>query len=144
MKKPLLIATLGLLWLGHCLAQQASPQAAVEIGATAYFKDGASAAVSAWLKGSALEGNTQATSQANSLRQIEDFYGKPEGIDFIAENAISKRSKVILAVINYQKGPLFARFFAYQLKNGTWVLTQFQFQTEANAIFPEHVIYRRE
>jgi hypothetical protein len=144
MKTHFLIAALGILSAGTCLAQQASPRAAVEVGATAYFKDGASAAVTAWLKGSALEGNTQATSQANSLRQIEDFYGKPESIDFAAENSISRRSKVLLAVINYENGPVFARFFAYQLKNGAWVLTQFQFQTEANSIFPEHAIYRRE
>jgi hypothetical protein len=144
MKKILLVAALSILPLQQGFAQQASARAAVEAGSDAYLKDGASAAVAAWLQGSALEGNTQATSQANSLRQIEDFYGKPESIEFTAENTISDRAKLLLAVINYEKGPVFARFFAYQLKNGSWILTQFQFQTEANAIFPEHAIFRRE
>jgi len=144
MKKTLLFPFISCALCGYASAQQPTARAMVESGSTAYLKDGASAAVGAWLKGSALEGNTQATSQANSLRQIEDFYGKPEGIELISESAISKRSKVILAVINYEKGPVFARFFSYQLKNGNWILTEFKFQTEANLIFPEQVLYRRE
>jgi hypothetical protein len=122
---------------------QPSARALVESGAAAYLKDGATAAVNAWLKGSALEGNTQAMSQANTLRQIEDFYGKPESFETISESTISARSKMILFVINYQKGPLFARFQVFQLPAGNWVSTEFKFQTEAAQIFPNTALYER-
>ena len=125
-------------------AQTSSPRAHFESGAAAYLKDGASAAIATWLKGSALEGNTQATSQANTLRQIEDFYGKPESFEVISESAVSARSTLVLAVINYQKGPLYARFQVFKLPTGTWVATEFKFHTEASQIFPTSALYGRQ
>ena len=129
--------------LEPAMAQAPSARAHFELGASAYLKDGASAAVTAWLKGSALEGNTQATSQANTLRQIEDFYGKPEGFEVISESTVSPKTTMVLAVINYQKGPLFARFQTYKLSSGLWVATEFKFHTEAAQIFPNTALYGR-
>jgi hypothetical protein len=123
------------------LAQAASARALVEAGAVAYVKDGAAAAVKVWLKGSALEGNTQAVSQANNLRQVEDFYGKPIGFDFIKESTISPRSKMVLLALNYEKGILYARMQVYQLPSGEWVNTEFKFHTESSQLFPLPVLY---
>lgn len=129
----------------HALAQgQSLARQLVESGATAYIKEGASSAIAVWLKGSALEGNTQATSQANALRQVEDFYGKPESFETISESTVSSRSKIILFVINFHKGPLYARLQAFQLTSGQWILTEFQFKTEASAIFPTSALYERQ
>jgi hypothetical protein len=125
-------------------AQTQTARALVEEGAAAYLKDGANVAINSWLKGSALEGNTQATSQANTLRQIEDFYGKPESYETISESSISARSKLILFVINFQKGPLYARFQVFQLASGKWVSTEFKFQTEAAKLFPDQMLYERK
>jgi hypothetical protein len=116
----------------------------VESGASAYLKDGASAAIAVWIKGSGLEGNTQATSQANTLRQIEDFYGKPESFETVLESNVSTKSKIVLFVLNYQKGPLFARFQVFQLASGQWVATEFKFHTEAAQLFPNAVLYERK
>jgi hypothetical protein len=120
----------------NCLAQQPGGRHLVERGVNAYVKDGADAAVKAWLKGSALETNTQALTQANTLRQVEDFYGKPEGLDIIKEHSISPRSQMIVFAINYAKGILYGRFQAYQIKSGNWVVTEFKFHTEAAALLP--------
>ena len=125
-------------------AQAPSAKAHFEAGASAYLKEGASAAVAAWLKGSALEGNTQATSQANTLRQIEDFYGKPESFEVVSESAVSARSTLVLAVINFQKGPLYARFQVFKLPTGAWVATEFKFHTEAAQLFPNSALYGRQ
>jgi hypothetical protein len=42
-----------------------------------------------WVKGSFMESSPQAMSQANSLRQIEDFYGKPQGYDSVKEATVT-------------------------------------------------------
>jgi hypothetical protein len=128
----------------HAMAQAPSARALVEAGAAAYVKEGATAAVAAWLKGSALEANTQATSQANSLRQVEDFYGKVESFEVLSEYSLSAKSKLVLFVINHQKGPLYARFQVFQLPSGNWVATEFKFHTEASQLFPNSVLYGRQ
>ena len=132
-----------LVFASAAFAQAPSPKAHFEAGARAYLKDGANAAIAEWIKGSALEGNTQATSQANSLRQIEDFYGKPEAFEVLSENKLSERSSLVLAVINYQKGPLYARFQVFKLSSGGWVVTEFKVHTEAAQLFPNSALYGR-
>src|SRR6266568_1859487 len=84
----------------------------VERGLSAYVKDGPSAAMQSWLKGSALEGNPQALSQANTLRQIEELYGKAESYHVVSTHAISPKATMVFAVLNYEKGPLFIRMQA--------------------------------
>lgn len=139
----LMVFAISLLSSGMSHAQSATARALVEAGAAAYVKDGASAAVRVWLEGSALQGNTQALSEANSLRQVEDFFGKPTGYEVIVDNPIGSRSRMVLFVINYQKGALYARFQAYQTDGGKWVSTEFKFQSEAAKVFPPSVVYGR-
>ena len=91
-------------------AAEPGARALVERGLSAYITGGPDAAIKAWLKGSGMEGNTQSLTQANNLRQIEDFYGKPESYDIVKENSISPRSQMIVFSINHVKGIVFGRF----------------------------------
>lgn len=134
---PLLLASLAVQ------AQAPSPKAVFANGVQAYMKGGANAAINEWLKGSALEGNPQATSQANSMRTIEDFYGKPEGHEILSESPVSERSVMLLAVINFQKGPVYARFQLYKLATGSWVVTEFKVHTDATQLFPNSALFDR-
>lgn len=122
-------------------AAEPGARALVECGLSAYLGSGPDAAIKAWLKGSGMEGNTQALTQANILRQIEDFYGKPESYDIVKENAISPRSQMIVFSINHVKGVVFGRFQVYQTKAGEWVATEFKFHTEAAAILPSEMVF---
>ena len=137
------IRTLATLALVACASWSAvaSPTATgvVQRGLDAYLKEDASAAVRGWLRGSALENNPQATTQANALRQIEDFYGKPESYQVLGEHAISERSRMVYFVINYAKGPAFARMQVYRLGSAEWVSTEFRFHTEAAQVLPNHL-----
>lgn len=113
----------------------------VESGLSAYLKDGPDAAIKAWLQGSGMEGNTQALTQANNLRQIEDFYGKPESFDIVKENEISPRSRMVIFAINHAKGIVFGRFQAYQVKSGNWVSTELKFHSEAASVLPADIVF---
>ncbi|KFN46719.1 hypothetical protein [Arenimonas metalli] len=123
------------------VAQEANSQALVERGADAYVADGPEAAIKVWIAGSGLEGNTQALTQANMLRQIEDYYGKPQGIDIIKRSRISPRSEIIYFAVNYAKGIAYGRFQAYRKTDGQWISTEFRFHTQANEILPPAVLY---
>lgn len=139
--KMIAIALLATVLAVPVQAQQSGARQLVERGMSVYSKEGADAGIKAWLKGSSLETNTQALTQANMLRQIEDFYGKPESIEIIRENQITPRTYVALVAINYSKGALFGRMQAFQTKGGDWVLTEFRFHTDASMIFPSDVAY---
>ncbi|WP_310601483.1 hypothetical protein [Desulfobulbus sp.] len=122
-------------------AVEPGAKAFVERGLSAYLTDGPDAAIKAWLKGSGMEGNTQALTQANSLRQIEDFYGKPESYDIVKENTISPRSVMVVFTINHAKGIVFGRFQVYRTKSGEWVATEFKFNTEAAVLLPPEMVF---
>jgi hypothetical protein len=119
-------------------------RALIERGITAYMKDGPEAALSAWLQYSALEGNTEASGQANSLKKVGEFYGPVEGFDILHEHAMSPRTRMVVAVIHYEKGPLFLRMQTYQTKAGHWVATEFNFNTNAIDVMPDSLTFGRE
>jgi len=108
----------------------------VEDGVSAYVKGTAKDAIKFWLKGSALEGNPQALTQANSLTQIEDFYGRPVGFDLVKEYEAGPRTRILYFTINYEKGVAFANFQVYRNPAGQWIATQFSFNTDAMKVFP--------
>lgn len=116
------------------------PKAIVERGVSAYLKGDAAAAMREWVKGSFMESNPQAMSQANSLRQIEDFYGKPQGFDLVKESAITPRAKTVYFALNFERGPAFARLNAYRKDDGTWITTSLFFNTEASQVFPSSLL----
>ena len=118
-----------------------SAQDLVESGLKAYAKNDARAAIQIWIKGSGLEGSKNALSQANSLKQIEDYYGKYENYEIVRSHKLSKRSTIILFVMNYSKGITYAKFQAYKTKSNVWVATEFKFHTEAARIWPKADVY---
>jgi hypothetical protein len=94
-----------------------------------------------WLKGSPLESNKEALSQANVLRQIEDLYGKFDGAEIIKEHQISSRVRTIIAVLHYSRGPVFGRFQVYETSQGNWAVTEFNFHTDADTILPQRIVF---
>lgn len=136
-----LILTVLFFFSTVAVAQEAGSLALVQRGADAYVADGPEAAIKTWIAGSGLEGNTQALTQANMLRQIEDYYGKPQGIDVIKRATISPRSEIIYFAVNYAKGIAYGRFQTYRTTDGEWISTEFRFHTQANEILPPAVIY---
>jgi hypothetical protein len=50
---------------------------------------------------------------------------------------------MVLFVIHYKKGPLFARFQAYRSTAGKRVATDFKFNTEAAMTLPHGIIFEK-
>lgn len=104
-------------------------------GVEAYKAEGPEAALAAWIKGSPIEGSKDAMSQANILHQVQDFYGSFKGVDLIRARNLTPNVRVLYLSLNYEKGPVFAKFTLYQNAQG-WILTNFLFNTKEEAVLP--------
>jgi len=104
-----------------------------------YAFQGAEAAVKAWTKGSTLEGSPEALIQVNSLKQVESLYGKFLNHHIIQVHEMTPSTLIVYLSINYERGPLFARFIAYRLKD-SWILPEFSFHIRPEAVFPPSLL----
>jgi hypothetical protein len=104
-------------------------------GLHAYKDTGPEEAVKTWIKGSTLEGNADALSQANLLQQTQDLYGPYEAFEVIRATDLTPRTRVLYLALDYAKGPLFAKFIVYRSDQG-WILNSFSFNPREDAILP--------
>jgi hypothetical protein len=104
-------------------------------GFEAYKVQGPDAALKAWIKGSAIDGSREALSQANNLRQIQDFYGPYKGFHVIQTRNLTPSTRVVYLTVDFDKGPLFAKFTLYQAESG-WIVVNFIFNTKEEVILP--------
>ncbi len=141
--RSLFALSLGLLLFGFVLfSHRAAGQSAsddvpkiIVSGLDAYKSDGPEAAIKAWLKGSSLEGSKEAISQANVLREVQDYYGAYKSFDRISTRTITPSIRVLYLSLNFEKGPLFAKFVVYRAESG-WILVNFVFNTKEELILP--------
>lgn len=140
----IILAILLILFLSTPSYAESDGSSLVIRGLDAYAKEGSLSAIKTWIKGSALEGSKEALSQANTLNQVQDYYGDFEDFEIIKINKISKRTQMVLYVINFNRGVLFGRFQAYKTKAGDWVATTFHFKTESQHVFPDSIVYGKE
>jgi hypothetical protein len=115
-----------------------SPKAVPPIIATgmrAYKGGGPDAAIQAWIKGGPLDGNRSALSQANTLHQVQDFYGAYQSFDVLAVRSLDPRTHIFYLILNLERGPLFAKFVVYR-SGDDWIVTSFNFNTSDEAILP--------
>lgn len=97
--------------------------------------DGPDDAIKFWVKGSVLESSKDALTQASNLRDIQAYYGRFQYFDLIRLQELSSRVRIAYMVMNYDRGPLFARFVLFHAQTG-WVPVTFQFDTDDTKILP--------
>lgn len=104
-----------------------------------YFEKGADAFVMSLLKGSPLEADKSAQTQAASIKQIEHGFGSYQGAELIALVNISPRVRVAYYTIAYSNGPAYGSTTLYRLKDGSEIVTAFNFSADLNAVVPLQV-----
>ena len=146
MRKPAFLLLCCVLWLPQLgsAAQSSDPDTKVSsealppfilAGLNAYKDKGPEEAVRTWIKGSPIDGSKDALSQANILRQIQDYYGAYQGFEVARSRELSPRARIVFLILDFDKGPLFAKFDIYRTEPG-WILTSFTFNTKAEAVLP--------
>lgn len=137
----LLLPVLGLLCLFASAHAQSKGEARGELpsnliaGMDAFRTGGPDDAVKAWVKGSVLESSNDALTQANNLRDMQSYFGSFQGFELLKLQELSTRVHVAYMVMNFEHGPLFARFVLYRAQ-GAWVLTSFNFDTDETKVLP--------
>lgn len=104
-------------------------------GMEAYKNEGPEAAIKAWIKGSPIDGSRDALSQANVLRQVQDFYGAYKSYELIKSRDLTPTTRILYFTLDYEKGPLFAKFLIYRTEQG-WIVVNFAFNTKEEVIIP--------
>ena len=104
-------------------------------GLQGYKDKGPEEAVRLWIKDSPIDGSKAALSQANNLRQVQDFYGAYQFFEIISAYEIGHRTRIFYLTLDFENGPLFAKFVVYQT-NHRWILTSFDFNTKEEMILP--------
>jgi len=104
-----------------------------------YEKEGADQLIPNLLKGSPLEGDKQALSQVNVVRQIETFYGKYLNYEPLKVVNLTKSTQLVYYVMNYENGPLFASATVYKNKEKE-IIVNFNYHTEFQQIIPPSFI----
>jgi hypothetical protein len=107
----------------------------VVLGLEAYKSSGPEEAVRAWIKGGSLDGSKEALSQADVLRQIQEFYGAYRAFEVVSTKDLSPKTRVVYLVLDFERGPLFAKFVVYRSGQG-WILAYFNFNTKEELVFP--------
>ena len=105
-------------------------------GFASYKALGSAAAMKIWLKGSSLEESEEATDQARTLSNAEAVFGRFESFEVLQLAQLGNRTFRVFAVIHYERGPLFASFLVYRLRND-WVIQGLRFHPVPEQILPE-------
>lgn len=144
MKSLFIKALLISLFLGCSTTWAAEVPEIIQKGFDSYKTHGPRAAITKWLDGSPLEGSKDALAQANSLRQIEEYYGRYQDFSLYKASAHGPRANVYLLTIHYEMGVVYAKFYIYKINQKEFVLQRFAFNTEADKVWPASLIYSNE
>ncbi len=104
-----------------------------------YKKEGGTAFVKRLLKNGPLENDTRSLSQAQSLGQIEQFFGSVETASILSAKELGSRSCYIIGILEYQNGPAFAVANYYNGVRGIGATSMF-FRTEPEKILPKQFL----
>jgi hypothetical protein len=106
-----------------------------------YKKEGNSAFMARILKNGPLEKDTRSLGQAQSLSQIEQFFGSITSASILSTKALGNKSCYIIAILEYKNGPAFAVANFYKGTKGVGATSMF-FKTEPESILPKEFLVK--
>ena len=106
-----------------------------------YVKQGAVAFVEQVLKDGPLAEDKRALGQAQTLQQIEQFFGPVQSSSVISTKEIGSRVCYLVGVLEYANGPAFAVVTYYQGAKGVAPTSMF-FKTEPETIFSNSLLVK--
>ena len=109
-------------------------------GIEKYRFSGADEAVKIWLEPIRPQTQEAAAAYAEALRDAEGQYGKFVGYHLVSIKRLSAATTLVYLALNYEYGPLFARFLVYEYKSNQLV-THIEFGYIPEAVFPEDFLY---
>jgi hypothetical protein len=105
-------------------------------GFDSYKMGGPGEAIRTWLRGSPAEGSQDAMNQFAVLRSAQDVYGAYRGFEIVSARQISPSTRIVYMTLDYEKGPLFAKFVLYHSEQLGWIVTNLLFNTNETEVLP--------
>jgi hypothetical protein len=109
-------------------------------GFTQFAKSGTLAAVDAWLAGSARENDDDYQDAVRArLDRVRGRYGQYLGFEVVRGVVLSRSTNRYYLAVKFEKGIGWMSFDCYRPAE-TWIVTRFDFQTNANLVFPPNIL----
>ncbi|HTV14309.1 MAG TPA: hypothetical protein VME68_06315 [Acidobacteriaceae bacterium] len=107
----------------------------LEAGFDAYRAGGPDEALRVWLRNSPLEGTGEIGKADQVLHAAQIQFGQWRSFDIISDHTISRSTRVIYMTLDFDKGPLFAKFVLYRTEPG-YIVTSVAFSPNDTDVLP--------
>lgn len=107
----------------------------LEAGFDAYRAGGPDEALRVWLRNSPLEGSGEIGKADQALHAAQAQFGQWRSFDIVSDRTISASTRVIYMTLNFDKGPLFAKFILYRTEPG-YIVTSLLFSPNDTDVLP--------
>jgi hypothetical protein len=104
-------------------------------GFDAYRAGGPDEAMRVWLRNSPLEGTPDAGTEEGILHATQGRFGPWRAFDVVSIHQLSPSTRIIYMTLDYDKGPLFAKFVLYHTGQG-WIVTNLLFSPNDAEVLP--------
>ncbi len=139
--KKYILAFIAILFTNSVVASNICDEAETQFNeaVSVYKKKGNAAFMARILKNGPLEKDTRSLCQAQSLGQIEQFFGQITSASILSTKALGNKSCYIIAILEYKNGPAFAVANYYKGTKGVGATSMF-FKTEPESILPKEFL----
>lgn len=108
-------------------------------GFDAYRAGGPDEALRVWLRNSPLEGTPEIGKADQALHAAQAQFGQWRTFDIISDHTISASTRVIYMTLDFDKGPLFAKFILYRTDQG-YLVTNLLFSPNDADVLPAQAL----
>ena len=142
MNKIVFVIVLSML-TANVLAESVCDDAVSEFNSAAelYKKNDGLAFMKRVLKNGPLENDQRSIGQAQSLMQVEQFFGAFQSASILSTRELGSRSCYIIGILEYENGPAFAVANYYRGTKGVGATSMF-FKTEPEQILPKEFLVK--
>lgn len=107
----------------------------VAAGFDSYRTAGPDEAMRVWLRNSPLEGTADVGTQEQILHAAGGRFGPWRAYEVISIRPVSPTTRIVYMTLDYDKGPLFAKFVLYHSGVG-WIVTNLLFSPNDAEVLP--------
>lgn len=104
-------------------------------GFDAYRAGGPDEAMRVWLRNSPLEGAPEIATQEQILHAAQARFGQWRAFDVVTIHQVSPSTRIIYMTLDFDKGPIFAKFVLYRTEPG-WIVTNLVFSPNDADVLP--------
>jgi hypothetical protein len=104
-------------------------------GFDSYRSAGPDEAMRVWLRNSPLEGTSDAGTQEQILHAAGGRFGPWRSFDVVSDRTVSASTRIIYMTLDFDRGPLFAKFVLYRSAAG-YIVTSLLFSPNDAEVLP--------